>query len=202
LPRWRPFGIRAWKDSTFRLPVSVLFQIAGETESVFPQIALELIAFCTQDAPGNTTIPLRSDFICYLHGQRGGKAMRYLITSPVGAVLIAGCSTFVPVTDVSQVPKAQLREAAHVRVFVLGGNQACPEVAEYLGDVTAYSCKHLLTDPPASKGDALTQLRLKVLDLGADGVIDVSFDRRGTGAWGTNCWESVQASGTAVKFKQ
>ena len=44
-------------------------------------------------------------------------------------------------------------------------------------------------------------LRLKALDLGADGIIDITFDTRGTDTWGTNCWESVQASGIAVKFK-
>jgi uncharacterized protein YbjQ (UPF0145 family) len=47
----------------------------------------------------------------------------------------------------------------------------------------------------------LTQLKLKALDLGADGIIDITFDTRGTDTWGTNCWESVQASGVAVKFK-
>ena len=75
------------------------------------------------------------------------------------------------------------------------------EIAEYLGDITAYSCKHMMRDPPASKADALTQLRLKALGMKANGIIDVTFDSRGTDTFGTNCWESVQASGVAVEFK-
>ena len=37
--------------------------------------------------------------------------------------------------------------------------------------------------------------------MGANGIIDITFDSRGTDTWGTNCWETVQASGTAVIFK-
>ena len=113
-----------------------------------------------------------------------------------------GCSTFVPVTDVSKVSREALQEAYKVRIFTTGSDVSHPKVAEYLGDITAYSCKHLLWDPPASKGDAITQLRLKALSMGADGIIDVTFDSRGTDAFGTNCWESVQASGLAVKFEK
>ena len=119
----------------------------------------------------------------------------------VFGITLLACATFVPVTDVSKIPKEQLQQAYKIKTFTAGSELTYPEIAEYLGDITAYSCKHLLTDPPASKGDALTQLRLKALELGANGVIDVTFDSHGTDTWGTNCWESVQASGVAVKFK-
>lgn len=105
-------------------------------------------------------------------------------------------------TDLSKVPKEKLRASLQVRTFVVGNEAAHPNVTDYLGEVTAYSCKQMPTDPPASQGNALTQLRLKALDLGADGIIDVTFDVRGTDAFGTNCWESVQASGTAVRFER
>jgi hypothetical protein len=36
--------------------------------------------------------------------------------------------------------------------------------------------------------------------MNADAIIDVNFDQRGTDAWGTNCWETVQASGMAVRL--
>jgi uncharacterized protein YbjQ (UPF0145 family) len=118
------------------------------------------------------------------------------------ALITFGCGTFVPVTDVSKVPKETLQQAYKVKTFMAGSNVNHPQVKEFLGEITAYSCKHLLWDPPASKGDALSQLRLKALEMGADGIIDVTFDSRGTDAFGTNCWESVQASGVAVKFEQ
>jgi hypothetical protein len=105
------------------------------------------------------------------------------------------------VVDLKTIPLAEKEAALKIRVYTIESG-AYPEVETLLGPVVAYSCKHWLTDPPASKGDALTRLRLEALKLGANGIIDVTFDTRGTDPWGTNCWETVQASGSAVKFKQ
>lgn len=116
------------------------------------------------------------------------------------ALLAAGCGPFVSVTDLETVPPAVMAEASRVRVYQFGTEQEMPQIAEYLGPVEAYSCKNLLTDPPASKGDALQQLRIKAAMMEADAIIDVNFDERGTDAWGTNCWETVQASGMAVRL--
>lgn len=124
---------------------------------------------------------------------------KYLIFLLIAS--LSGCATFVPVTDLSKVPKETLQSAYKIKTYTAGSDVNYPEIQEFLGDITAYSCKHLMTDPPASKGNALTQLRLKALELEANGIIDVTFDSRGTDAWGTNCWESVQASGIAVRFK-
>lgn len=117
-------------------------------------------------------------------------------------LLLTGCGTFVPVQDVSKVRKEKLQQAYKIKTFTIEGGRQPPQISNYLGDITAYSCKHLMWDPPASKGNALTQLRLKALDMGAEGIIDVTFDSRGTDTFGTNCWESVQASGVAVKFEK
>ena len=115
---------------------------------------------------------------------------------------LCGCGTFVPVMDVSTVPKETMQQAYRVKVFETNSTTNYPEITEYIGSITAYSCKHMLYDPPASKGDALIQLRLKALEKSADGIIDLTYDSRGTDTWGTNCWETVQASGVAVKFKK
>lgn len=116
--------------------------------------------------------------------------------------LLVGCGTFVPVQNVSEVPDDELQAAYKIETYTVGSDKSGLDVAEYLGDITAYSCKHMMWDPPASKGNALTQLKLKALDMGAEGIIDVTFDSRGTDTFGTNCWESVQASGMAVKFNR
>lgn len=76
-----------------------------------------------------------------------------------------------------------------------------PQVKQALGSVTAYSCKHLLWDPPATRSDATNQLKLKAYRMGADAVVEVTFAERGTDAFGTNCWETVQASGRAVRIR-
>jgi uncharacterized protein YbjQ (UPF0145 family) len=73
-------------------------------------------------------------------------------------------------------------------------------VEQVLARLTAYSCKHLTTDPPASRGDALEQLQIQAARAGANALINLTFDTRGTDVFGTNCWETVQASGTAVRL--
>jgi hypothetical protein len=128
--------------------------------------------------------------------------MKNIVFTLVVLLFVGSCvPPLVPVTDISKVPEDKLQAAYKIKTYIAGGDPNYPEVAKYLGDITAYSCKHVLWDPPASKGNALTQLKLKALDLGADGIIDITFDTKGTDTWGTNCWESVQASGVAVKFK-
>lgn len=128
------------------------------------------------------------------------KKMKNLTISLIVPVLLSACSTLVPVIDVSKIPPETLQAAYRVQTFTIDSAATRPEVSQYLGVITVFSCKHMVYDPPASTGNALTQLRLKALDMGADGVIDITFDTRGTDTWGTNCWESVQASGIAVKF--
>lgn len=108
-----------------------------------------------------------------------------------------GCGAFVPVIDVKNTPPDTLKAAYQIKTYEIGSNY--PAITGYLGDITAYSCKQLTFDPPASKGNALLQLRIKANELGANSIIDVTFDTRGTDAFGTNCWETVQASGIAVK---
>lgn len=119
----------------------------------------------------------------------------------LATLFVSACAPFVPVADLNTIPVAEKEAALKIRVYTIESG-AYPEVETLLGSVVAYSCKHWLTDPPASKGDALTRLRLEALKLGANDIIDVTFDTRGTDTWGTNCWETVQASGSAVKFKQ
>lgn len=116
----------------------------------------------------------------------------------VGALFLSACTPFVEVTDVSEIDPATVTRASQVRVFMIG--QDAPRRYTVVRPITAYSCKHLMTDPPASTGDALLQLQLEALELGAAGIVNVTFDTRGTDAWGTNCWETVQASGLAVNF--
>jgi len=116
-------------------------------------------------------------------------------------LLLSSCGPRVKVIKLSDINPDILTKASKVRIFKLDSNQPTPEIEKYIGEITAYSCKHLMTDPPASKGNALTQLKVQAVELGATGIIDITFDYSGTDTWGTNCWESIQASGTAVTLK-
>ena len=118
----------------------------------------------------------------------------------VGIVaLVVGCAS-IPQRDLSSVPQSTIIDASKVRVFTVE-NSSYPKNFELLGEITAYSAKKLMTDPPASKGDALKRLQIEAVEKGANGIINVTFDVRGTDTWGTGCWETVQASGSAVRFK-
>jgi uncharacterized protein YbjQ (UPF0145 family) len=115
-------------------------------------------------------------------------------------LLISGCAPFVPVANLKNIPDSEKLAASSISIFTIDGNRSYPKIEKQLGSITAYSCKHWLTDPPASKGDALVRLRIEALKLGANGIIDVTFDSHGTDTYGTNCWQTIQASGTAIRF--
>ena len=111
---------------------------------------------------------------------------------------LASCGPAVPVIDTSAIDNAQRSDLAAIKVFTLGSNVDRP--FKVVGVIESYSCKRLTTDPPASKSDALLQLRINAKALAADAISDVTFDERGTDTWGTRCWETVQASGTAIQW--
>jgi hypothetical protein len=123
--------------------------------------------------------------------------MRCISVVLVTMSLTTGCAPFVDRVKMSEVPLGEAQAALAIRVFPQSVPQP-PVVTRYIGTVEAFSCKNKIWDKPASTGDAIAQLRLKALRMGANAVMGVSTDTRGTDALGTNCWESVQASGTAV----
>ena len=116
-------------------------------------------------------------------------------------LFLTNCGPRVPVFNINDFSPEILTEASKVQIFILDNPTPKPDIEQYVGEVTAFSCKLLMTDPPASKGNALIQLKINAVNLGANGILDITFDTRGSDAWGTNCWETVQASGTAVVFK-
>jgi hypothetical protein len=119
--------------------------------------------------------------------------------SIVVCIGVSACAPFVPVENVKDISPDTLTRSMQLPTFLVG--QAPTFQFETVGAVDAYSCKHLIMDPPASRGDALTQLKVNAVRIGATAVMEISFDERGTDTWGTNCWESVHASGIAIRRK-
>lgn len=118
------------------------------------------------------------------------------------AITLAGCgpNRQLEHINVSQIPQDEISKAFNVKVYE--GGAAHPTVVQFIANLDATSCKNLMWDAPPTKGDALTQLRLKALRLGATAIIEVHFDTQGTDAFGTNCWKSITASGTAVVLQR
>jgi len=113
-----------------------------------------------------------------------------------------GCGIHVPVIDVTTVTPATMQQVHSIRVVELNSTSTNPESFETLGSITAYSCRKMLNDPPASRGDALLQLRLNAVAIGADGIKDLTYEPSTNTSICLNCWETVKASGVAVKFRQ
>jgi Putative heavy-metal-binding len=143
---------------------------------------------------GEKPLSVKPPLLSFLRMER---KMRVSIAVMVGGVA-AGCSPFVPVTNVAAVDPQTRAAAIQVRVLPLG--MQLPAGTKILQPVQAYSCKHLMTDPPATQGDAMQQLQLRALELKANAVVNVTFDTRGTDTFGTNCWQTVIASGFAASL--
>lgn len=117
-------------------------------------------------------------------------------------LILTGCGIHVPVIDVATVTPNTLQQAHRIKVVEASSSFRYPEISETLGRITAYSCRKMLNDLPASRGDALMQLRLNAVAIGADGIKDLAYDSSSSTSFCINCWETVKASGVAVKFKQ
>ena len=113
-------------------------------------------------------------------------------------MLATSCGTYLPVE--TRIPPARAISASEIRTYPKGQLSQVPTIARTLGPVEGHSCKNKFWDK-ASQELALEQVKLRALDLGANGVVEVEYNRAGT-ELATNCWSSFTASGVAVIFEQ
>lgn len=117
------------------------------------------------------------------------------------SALACACASTPERLKSSDIQPEEAQASLAVRVFDQTAPQ--PQVVErYIGTVEAFSCKKSVWNKSATKGDAISQLRVKAHRLGANAIIGVTYDDKGADAFGTNCWESVFASGTAVALPE
>jgi len=114
----------------------------------------------------------------------------------------AGCTPFVPVINMADVTQEKRQESNNIKTFTIEESNNYPEIDKYIGNIVTYSCKFLPWDDHASKEDATAQLKIKALDLGANAIVGITYTVQGfESAMVTNCYETVQASGSAVILK-
>lgn len=123
--------------------------------------------------------------------------MKKAIIAVAACTALGGCGTFLPMEAAA--PGA-VAKAQTMPFYTDATISLAPKIKSVAGPVEGHSCQNKLWDPPASNDAALSQLRLRALSLGANGLVDVRYDRAGTDL-GSNCWQSVTASGTAVVFE-
>jgi hypothetical protein len=117
----------------------------------------------------------------------------------VATALLSSCGAgqWADQVQTSKLLPEEQKAALAVRVF--DQTMQPPPAKEIVGELQAVSCQNKPWQPPSTKGDALSQLRVKALRLGANAVTAVTYTERGT-SYKPNCWNSVIVSGTAVKL--
>lgn len=120
-------------------------------------------------------------------------AIRVLLAVFVFA--LGGCvGPLVPVVKLDQELKMRLRK--EIRVFDIAELQN----KEYrrIGQIEATSCMNKLWDSPASREDAIDQLRYKASALGGNGITNLTCEQREGTNLAKNCWNSVTCYGVAI----
>lgn len=114
------------------------------------------------------------------------------------AFVLSGCGANVPINRISD--PSVLQAASNIVAFRKGQLEQVPLIARTLGPVEGHSCQNKFWDK-VSEEDALQQAKLKALELGANGIVELRYDWSGT-ELARNCWKSVTASGVAVVFEK
>lgn len=113
--------------------------------------------------------------------------------------LLAGCGAGQWADRIDLAKVAPTERTASLRIRLFDQSMEAPQGKEIIGSVQGVSCQNKVWDAPATKGDALDQLRIKALRAGADAVTGITYSERGT-SYKPNCWASVIVSGIAVKL--
>ncbi|MFP6716724.1 MAG: hypothetical protein VCB82_04395 [Alphaproteobacteria bacterium] len=105
------------------------------------------------------------------------KSKFILITIVV--ISLTGCiGALVPVIDLTNVDPQALQDSQSIQTYTKG--QTPPLGYREIGPVKAWSCKNLTWDPPATKENALKQLKIMAHRLGATAIMGIEFGEHGT----------------------
>jgi uncharacterized protein YbjQ (UPF0145 family) len=104
-----------------------------------------------------------------------------------------------PDTVIKDLPADKRQAMSAVRIL----NQAQLQGAKFdvLTIVEGTSCRHWMTDPPASRTSAIEQLKLKASEAGANAISNIQCDGREPTNYTMNCWESMTCAAEAIKLQ-
>lgn len=116
-------------------------------------------------------------------------------------LLLAGCAQILPEDQFRRLTREESMRSQLINAYNIE-DDSHPKVVTTLGIVDGYSCKLLRGEPPASYEEATGKLRLKALELGANGVVGVHKIAQPLGESLGNCKELVILRGEAVRFEK
>jgi hypothetical protein len=126
--------------------------------------------------------------------------MKIVKASPVFlfAFGLFGCGPQVAVIKVDQSTAIEARNA----VKIYSAKQLVEKRYEDLGPIEATSCKSLMWDPIPTREDAVTQLRVRAINLGGNGLLNLMCDATQGTSVSKNCWSSITCSASAILVDQ
>ena len=113
--------------------------------------------------------------------------------------LLTACGSFVPTVNLSNLTAEQRHLIRQVEIL----NYAQIQNREFriLTIVEGHSCQNKIWDTPATRINAIEQLKHHSLEQEGDGITNVQCSgREGTSAR-TNCWELISCTAEVIQFK-
>jgi hypothetical protein len=138
---------------------------------------------------------VKSDINNVIRQKRSEMKKAIQVLPVVFIFVLGGCvGSLVPVVKLDKDSAMRLRK--EIRVFDIAELQN----KEYrrLGQIEATSCMNKLWDSPASKEDAIDQLRYKASALGGNGITNLFCEKCEGTDLAKNCWNSVTCYGVAI----
>ena len=112
--------------------------------------------------------------------------------------LLSGCGSFVPTVDVSKLTEEQRHQIRQIEIF----NQVQIQNRKFkvLTVVEGNSCQNKLYDPPATRANAIEQLKFQAVESGGDGITNIQCSGREGTSLRTNCWELISCTAEVIKM--
>jgi RcsF protein len=115
------------------------------------------------------------------------------------AAILSGCGPFIQVVRFADLPPEKQAALRAVRTYEAG--ELARLSYDVVGEVTGNSCRNLAWDPPATREDAIDQMRYWALERGANALAEIRCDEPRGVSLATNCWQSVTCYSKALRVK-
>ncbi len=113
--------------------------------------------------------------------------------------MLSACGSFVPTVNLNNLTVEQRHSIRQVEIF----NYAQIQNREFrvLTIAEGHSCQNKIWDAPATRANAIEQLKHHSLEQEGDGITNVQCSGREGTSVRTNCWELISCTAEVIKFK-
>ncbi|OOE57244.1 hypothetical protein BZG13_11710 [Salinivibrio sp. ML323] len=125
-----------------------------------------------------------------------GEIMKKVLL-PLLVLFLTGCAGFGQVERVDDLSLTQIKAMNEIEIIQNPGS------LNYVskGKIKGISCKGSAFSGDTSEQAAMTQLKIKAVQLGANAVLYPTCSQDASVDWGNNCWESWVCIGEAARLE-